>query len=535
MGPATEGSASEQPPVQTPSSLPLSHEGSSVKTGSSTETLPLVSHEQASLEEQSKQENSACRTIPQGIDENPLTVPSSSVVAAGEKPQDTRLPGLPSGSRCIARTNRANSIRDCDLPTVTSRAITKGGGWLVGELGDTKGRGLLSMTYMPRGHLIAHEPVMVVDETLESMNGSIQDYNRMLAERLREVNHPNFVHFFFKLKKSSEEEFGKFGAYFEKTCIPCPLSSAEKVRVVGPAITYINHSCNPNAQQTLVESEIRGKKCYFVDIRACRNIRPGEEITVSYEDIYVDVAARKEYMKQHFGFECACQFCANVNSEFEEDLAVIDRALPIARSPHVGIGLPAKAFKLFHQIISKLIRHGLLDRRYCDIMAHCAKISAFHSDAGRAIIFLNAAQSGFFAVQGYDGPDMWILLEAEANITSFAYNPGSERGLSTQDDAEIIGTLDSQGCIIAFMLEVDDKDYLRLADAKRLYADSEASEPPKRKAREEEPESMEQLLESLSLEKKEHDEARFAQNKGKGRGKKRQNQTKAGKGSRSRN
>ncbi|EEP75935.1 predicted protein [Uncinocarpus reesii 1704] len=413
------------------------------------------------------------------------------------------------------------------LDTTASRLLmSEGMGWIPASC-DRRGMGLVAMTEMTRGHLIAHETVMVVDETLESMGGSIKDYNEMLAQRLKAVkNNQKFAHYFFGLGKGSEEKFGKLGAYFERNCIPCPLPSGRKVRVLGPWISIINHSCAPNAEQTLLETTIGGTKFSFVDIRACRKIMPGEEITVSYQDIYLTAAERKKFMDKKFGFECACKCCLHPNPHLEADFRFVKRKLPIVLSPAVGRTQPAKALKNAYHVLSRLMRNGIQDRRYPDILAYCARICAFHSDVGRVLAFLNTAQAAFYRTQGIDGPDLAKLLEIEANVELLTRNRDSLRGRSAIQEAQVVGVLDHEGCRIGFMLQVNDCDYLRLCDAKRSDRKSGAPGLLDDRASGNELPDLPALLQDLALEKKEHDEMRLRPRKEKSAQKKRRAQNK---------
>ena len=58
---------------------------------------------------------------------------------------------------------------------------------------------------------------------------------------------------------------------------------------------YINHSCKPNAEAELNAAETR------VFIKAKRNIKAGEEVTISYGNSYFN-----EYIKP---YGCLCESC----------------------------------------------------------------------------------------------------------------------------------------------------------------------------------------------------------------------------------
>ncbi|EJC99905.1 uncharacterized protein FOMMEDRAFT_43990, partial [Fomitiporia mediterranea MF3/22] len=58
--------------------------------------------------------------------------------------------------------------------------------------------------------------------------------------------------------------------------------------------------CSPNAGQ---HSDSRTLIC---DLRAKRDIVPGEEITISYIDSVRPTAERKAELKTNYGFDCTC-------------------------------------------------------------------------------------------------------------------------------------------------------------------------------------------------------------------------------------
>jgi hypothetical protein len=78
---------------------------------------------------------------------------------------------------------------------------------------------------------------------------------------------------------------------------------------VFPHAARFNHHCNPNAcftYNTSIERET---------IHAMRDIKEGEEITISYCDTIHDTPLRTWELK-HYGFTCSCPACSgDVNDE----------------------------------------------------------------------------------------------------------------------------------------------------------------------------------------------------------------------------
>lgn len=348
----------------------------------------------------------------------------------------------------------------------------RGGGWLPGYMGPKKGFGMMAMKGMPRGHLIIHELAMTATVTLESMGGSLKDYNEMLAGQLREVPSQAFKHNFFSLRKGSEEKLGKFGAYFDPNCVPCPRHRQKPARILGTGMARVNHSCAPNAQPTLVRAADDESEFWIGELRACRDISPGEEITVSYANMAMDIASRKEHMRIEYGFECACQYCETPVPSLEKHFLFVQENVFLL-SQQWYKKYPAKCLKIAYEIFAGYSNHEIFDRRYCDHLVTCARICIYHSDIGRAMIFLNVAQAAFYLAEGLESKGMKYLLQVESDVTSPIWAGKSVRGLSRHNESEIIGKLDASGCIIAFMLYVKDDGYQRLCKIKKKKPESQ--------------------------------------------------------------
>ncbi|ROT35612.1 hypothetical protein SODALDRAFT_70790 [Sodiomyces alkalinus F11] len=69
---------------------------------------------------------------------------------------------------------------------------------------------------------------------------------------------------------------------------------------LDPTLAMVNHSCIPNATVTF-----SGRKAF---LRALRDIKPGEEVEVSYIDCTQPLARRKRDLDLYF-FECRCLRC----------------------------------------------------------------------------------------------------------------------------------------------------------------------------------------------------------------------------------
>ena len=100
-----------------------------------------------------------------------------------------------------------------------------------------------------------------------------------------------------------------------------------------PLAALCNHSCLPNA--AVHYDNVAG----VLRVRALRDIRPGDEVTISYIDLgtgYVG-ARRRELLKQSFGFVCQCAACmASAGSMlYELERRQLGMCCPSGKGGHV--------------------------------------------------------------------------------------------------------------------------------------------------------------------------------------------------------
>ncbi|KAI0514515.1 hypothetical protein F5B22DRAFT_647555 [Xylaria bambusicola] len=73
-----------------------------------------------------------------------------------------------------------------------------------------------------------------------------------------------------------------------------------------PDVAKFNHDCRPNVHYRIAETTMTAV--------AARDILEGEELTVSYADIFLPSKKRKERIRS-WGFECACALCQGPKNE----------------------------------------------------------------------------------------------------------------------------------------------------------------------------------------------------------------------------
>ncbi|PGH28565.1 hypothetical protein GX50_08693 [[Emmonsia] crescens] len=370
-----------------------------------------------------------------------------------------------------------------------------------------RGLGLIAKKRFKEGECIICEEVMVSRTTLQSVGGSVPLYNKHLAHQIKTVKNPTFSRRFFQLPHLSKEEWGPIAAIFERGSIPVPA----KGRVLGLDSAYLNHSCLPNAQHSLSAPTSDGNREErdFLTVYACKSIEEGEEITIPYESLYMDIVGRQQFLLQEHGFECACNLCEKEDPAIEAGLELIFLKLPIIFIEHAIETEPAGILQMAHTLLDIHLKSGLTDSRYARILEHCAKVCTWHSDVGRAMMFLSRAQGAFLSIQGVQGKDFLRVTELQRDPMKNLDSGRTKRGLSLKEDAEIIWKNRERDAEIMFMLNAKELGgYINLSE----YDDAASSTTERGDdghSRELNPDiDIDELVRELELEKKEHDQSR---------------------------
>jgi hypothetical protein len=94
---------------------------------------------------------------------------------------------------------------------------------------------------------------------------------------------------------------------------------------LGGDSSFMNHSCWPNCDARPVT-----QRCF--EVRAIRDVRAGEEMTISYTDLWRFAVDRRARLGRVFGFYCACERCV----EAEPDSGEPDSGEPDSGEPDSG-------------------------------------------------------------------------------------------------------------------------------------------------------------------------------------------------------
>jgi hypothetical protein len=189
----------------------------------------------------------------------------------------------------------------------------------VQECGGDKGKGVFADVQISQGELVfAETPLLLFAPGIPSHDDiflaisrlpkwAYMEYMKLFdipivdAVAYQKLN-PGFYN---KLAVSDDEHnrwHGRF-AKMEEPCMQLLLNifyanalqvEQDQAVVIGRLTSRINHSCRPNANYHLSGNETQG---FRLEIRACRNINPGSEITIAYCDVFEETTIRKLHLK----------------------------------------------------------------------------------------------------------------------------------------------------------------------------------------------------------------------------------------------
>jgi hypothetical protein len=182
----------------------------------------------------------------------------------------------------------------------------------------------------------------------------------------------------------------------------------------------INDACDNNA------TNFWNDNLNQLTIRALRNIRKGEEITIFYLSARRNRRARVEELQQSFRFTCLCRLCSLPPHQCKESDSRLDRIHELdnlieqagldglVSSPRQMLSYVDEQVQLWSEETSNEV--GLV-RAYPDAV----QITIANGDLARGRIFANRALAGYRAALGDDSPDVVQYSELVRNPATHEY------------------------------------------------------------------------------------------------------------------
>jgi hypothetical protein len=175
---------------------------------------------------------------------------------------------------------------------------------------------------------------------------------------------------------------------------------------VFATISRINHSCNPNCVQSwdpLLERDT---------VYAVRPILAGAEITTAYH-VGGPSTERKPLLKEHFGFDCACEVCSLPDEKLRtSDARMIrvenlDKCIGDAETVRYS---PAKVLKNCKTVLSIFEAENIKDDRLSRLYYDSYQVCNMHSDQARARVFAKKYCEAKKMAAGKDSIDLLEMM-----------------------------------------------------------------------------------------------------------------------------
>jgi hypothetical protein len=166
-----------------------------------------------------------------------------------------------------------------------------------------KGKGLIAKRLIEKGsYIMTDSPRIIASQRIPFHVGPTEGLN-MLDIAVKQLRHTD-KEMVLALDKSSED--GGIDDILKTNSFACQIRDDgvdDTYLCLFPEVARINHACRPNAHARF------HPKTLHMDIKALRDIKPGEEISISYGKIDMKHAERQALYKQAWGFTCTCEMC----------------------------------------------------------------------------------------------------------------------------------------------------------------------------------------------------------------------------------
>ncbi|KFY05165.1 hypothetical protein O988_00216 [Pseudogymnoascus sp. VKM F-3808] len=200
-----------------------------------------------------------------------------------------------------------------------------------------------------------------------------------------------------------------------------PLGPGSPTGGIFPIISRINHSCRPNTQHTW--NSLKKHET----IHAIRNIKKGEEITISY-NLGGPSKWRRLRMKENFNFDCTCDLCSQpdevlkVSDDRQVRIQILDDAIGDASRLMTS---PGNALSDCRELLSLYEVEAITDARVARVCYDAFQICITHGDEARASSFARMAYETRLYLEGEDSSDtqkMKVFITSPAKHMSFGYS-----------------------------------------------------------------------------------------------------------------
>jgi SET domain len=258
---------------------------------------------------------------------------------------------------------------------------------------EGKGKGLVALKDIEIGERILCEPPLLTTAHISSASQLESTIGSML-KCLSEAQQREFLSLY-----NNHSKKGPFSGIIKTNALP--LGPGSTVGGIFPIISRINHSCHPNTQHTW------NRSTEHETIHAIRNIKKGEEITISYT-LGGPSQPRRQSLKDKFGFDCTCDLCSlrgearKISDYHQELIKSLDYAIGYSDSVTER---PESVLAYCRELLSLYEMEAITDPRVARVYFDAFQICVKHSDQARASVFAQKAYETRLYLEGEDSPD----------------------------------------------------------------------------------------------------------------------------------
>ncbi|KDQ11587.1 hypothetical protein BOTBODRAFT_57347 [Botryobasidium botryosum FD-172 SS1] len=171
------------------------------------------------------------------------------------------------------------------------------------------GLGMFAVRHISHGEVIEDERPLLIAPALLPDD---RIFKALVEQKMPEA----YRHLFYELHNCKGDTMTREQGIIATNAVGVPdlpgNSEEDQMLAVLMNISRINHSCTPNAEYRWELSS------FTFQLRALKSIRPGEQITISYTELYHQRDIRRESLRE-WSFTCQCPACSLTGAASCED------------------------------------------------------------------------------------------------------------------------------------------------------------------------------------------------------------------------
>ncbi|GFF72482.1 arf guanine nucleotide exchange factor sec74 [Aspergillus udagawae] len=344
---------------------------------------------------------------------------------------------------------------------------------------ESIGYGLFATGRIPaREVVLAEKVVWLAGAEVQRWNNA-QAADDLVAEKVRAMGeewHRGFLGLPNPQPKGSSR--GAYAQIWKRYHMIALQPENVKVLVLGLNLASVNHSCIPNASlyytlryprdENGEEDKSLPPRIGRAVVRASRDIKPGEEITVAYFYAKGECGVRQLMSSMYCKFWCVCPFCREPVRETENALEKLYTLETIFEDADTVYKRPAVVFKNAYELIKLYERLKISDAREVQVWLYCAMIAGFNCDLGRAMLFLIKARGLVLRLHGPNG-HLYDRIRLYCQMPPLMPGFGATtRGRSAVKQCYFMFADQKHSADVLFMLTAKPDEYIRLHRYRRI-------------------------------------------------------------------